>query len=71
MNPRLRRVSVQSLRIRIPRETIHDCPARAAGPVDLKTKVVVRACDGVVVLMDDKVCAIGAVEVGTVERGIV
>ena len=57
MHPRLRRISVQLSTIRIARESVHDRPADRTRLRDLEAKVVVRACDGVVVLVNDEVMA--------------
>lgn len=47
--------------------TVHDGPACAAGGVDLQPEVVVRASDGMVMLVDDEVGAKGGASVGGVE----
>ena len=57
MDPGLRGVSVEALAIRIAWETIHDSPGSAARLVDLQAEIVMRARDGVVMLMHDEMRA--------------
>lgn len=54
MNSRLCRVSIQPYALRVARESVHDRPAGAAGLIDLKTEVIVRASNWVVMLMNDE-----------------
>ncbi|PNY26441.1 Uncharacterized protein TCAP_03629 [Tolypocladium capitatum] len=70
MDSRLRRVPVQPLAVRVPRQAVHDGPANAARAVDLQAQVVVRASDGVVVLVDDKVRAMTLAGAEFIQRGV-
>lgn len=70
MHPRLSRIPVQPFTVSVARQAIHDGPADAAVAVDLESQVIVCAGDGVVVLVDDEVGAMGGAGVASVERRI-
>lgn len=57
MYPRLRGIPIRSHAVPVAWQTVHDGPTNTTGAVDLQTEVIVRARDGVVVLVDDKVGA--------------
>ncbi|KXH45576.1 ATPase [Colletotrichum nymphaeae SA-01] len=57
MHPRLRRIPIQPLGVRVPGQPVHHRPAHAARRVHLQPEVVVRARDRVVVLVHHKVRA--------------
>ncbi|KFY42891.1 hypothetical protein V494_02193 [Pseudogymnoascus sp. VKM F-4513 (FW-928)] len=66
MNPRLRRKAHPALAIRVPWHPKRDGPAKAAGGGKLEAEVIVKASDGVVVLVDYKEVSTGC-EVAVVE----
>lgn len=63
MNSRLRRVAIQLYTLRVAGKSIHDRPANATGLIDLKTEVIVRASNWVVMLMNDEMSACRASKV--------
>lgn len=71
MHARLSGVAVEPHAVRVPRHAVHDGPRRAAGRVNLKAEIIVRARNGMVVLVDYKVCAERAPCVGRVDSGVV
>lgn len=66
MYPRLSRVAIQSGRVWVSRKSIHDRPTDTACLVDLKAEVIVRACNRVVMLMDDKMSTLLTSSVGSI-----
>lgn len=59
MNPRLRRIPIQSPTIRIPRQSIHHGPTDRAVDRELETQIIMRSRYGMIVLVDDEVVALG------------
>lgn len=70
MHPRLGCIPVQPFTVAVTRKSVHDSPANTAVAVDLEPQVIVCAGERVVVLMDDKVSAVGGASVAGVERGV-
>lgn len=70
VHPRLSSIPIQALTVSIARQAIHDGPADAAVGVDLESEVIVGAGEGMVVLVDDEVGAIGGASGASVERGV-
>ncbi|OBT64199.1 hypothetical protein VE03_06834 [Pseudogymnoascus sp. 23342-1-I1] len=59
MHSRLRRKAHPALAVRVPRHPEWDGPAEAASGGELEAEIVVKACDGVIVLMDYEEVAAG------------
>ncbi|KFX97473.1 hypothetical protein O988_04851 [Pseudogymnoascus sp. VKM F-3808] len=66
MHPRLRRNAHTTLAIWVPRHPERDGPAETAGGGDLEAEVIVKTCDRVIMLVDDKEMAAGG-EMAVVE----
>lgn len=67
VNPRLSSIAIQTHTIRISGQAIHNCPTRATRLVDLQAQVIVCSRDGVIMLMNDKMSAMGTPCVCAVE----
>lgn len=59
MYPRLRSVPIQSPRIDIARQPIHDCPANRTRFIDLQSQIIMHARYWVVMLMYDEMTTVG------------
>lgn len=70
MDARFRSIAIQSHTVRVAGQAVHDGPTDAAGFIDLKSQVVVRAGDRMVMLVYYKVAAFGVVGVCFVQGGV-
>lgn len=67
MNPCLGGISIQSNTIWVTWEPVHDGPTSTACLIDLEPEIIMRAGDGVVMLMNDEVSTLGISYVARVE----